>query len=235
MAGCLAGARRYPPLPCYAESAPPGRCPAMDFKDTLKSQLNIADVIGQYVRLKKSGAGTRFLGLCPFHSEKSPSFNVNGDQQYFKCFGCQEGGDVFAFVHENRRRHLPRSRKVIGRTERNPDAGAISKRRPGRAAARGSVRNAGQGSRHLRSQPARSARRRSAAIPGQPRRLHRHRANLPPWARRWLRPSDPAAPQKLRTRAVGRVGLGEQTGRRQPVRPFPHPPDLSNPRRSRDA
>jgi DNA primase len=89
----------------------------MDFKDTLKSQLNIADVIGQYVRLKKSGAGTRFLGLCPFHSEKSPSFNVNGDQQYFKCFGCQEGGDVFAFVMKIEGVTFPEAVKLLA--ERN--------------------------------------------------------------------------------------------------------------------
>jgi len=85
----------------------------MDFKDTLKSQLNIVDVVGQYVRLKKSGAGSRYIGLCPFHSEKSPSFNVNGDQQYFKCFGCQEGGDVFAFVMKIEGTTFPEAMKLL--------------------------------------------------------------------------------------------------------------------------
>jgi DNA primase len=89
----------------------------MDFKDTLKAQLNIADVVGQYVRLKKSGAGSRYIGLCPFHSEKSPSFNVNGDQQYFKCFGCQEGGDVFAFVMKMEGATFPEAVKLLA--ERN--------------------------------------------------------------------------------------------------------------------
>src|SRR5271163_169874 len=85
----------------------------MDFKDTLKNQLNLVDVVGQYVRLKKSGAGSRYIGLCPFHSEKSPSFNVNGDQQYFKCFGCQEGGDVFAFVMKIEGTTFPEAMKLL--------------------------------------------------------------------------------------------------------------------------
>ena len=70
----------------------------LDFKETLKSQLNIVDVVEQYVRLKRSG--TRWVGLCPFHSEKTPSFGVNADLQIFKCFGCQEGGDVFTFIQK---------------------------------------------------------------------------------------------------------------------------------------
>ena len=50
----------------------------MDFAEQLKSQLNIVEVIGQYVPLKRQGSGARYVGLCPFHSEKSPSFNVKG-------------------------------------------------------------------------------------------------------------------------------------------------------------
>jgi DNA primase len=89
----------------------------MDFKDTLKSQLNIVDVVGQYVRLKKSGAGARYIGLCPFHSEKTPSFGVNADHQYFKCFGCNEGGDVFAFVQKIEGATFPEAVKLLA--ERN--------------------------------------------------------------------------------------------------------------------
>ena len=68
--------------------------------ESLKSQLDIVDVIGQYVRLKKQGAGERFVGLCPFHSEKTPSFGVNSARQYYKCFGCDAAGDVFDFVQQ---------------------------------------------------------------------------------------------------------------------------------------
>jgi DNA primase len=72
----------------------------MDFAQQLKSQLNIVDVVGQYVRLKRQGSGVRYVGLCPFHTEKTPSFNVNGALGFYKCFGCDAAGDVFKFVQE---------------------------------------------------------------------------------------------------------------------------------------
>lgn len=64
--------------------------------DDIRSANNIVDVIGQYVKLKRSGSS--YVGLCPFHNEKTPSFNVNGDKQFFHCFGCGVGGDVFGFM-----------------------------------------------------------------------------------------------------------------------------------------
>jgi len=69
----------------------------VDFKEQLKSSLSIEKVVGEYVRLKRSSP-TRYVGLCPFHTEKSPSFGVNIAHQYFKCFGCGAGGDVITFV-----------------------------------------------------------------------------------------------------------------------------------------
>jgi DNA primase len=70
----------------------------MDFAAQVKNSVDIVKTIGEYVRLKKSGAGPRYVGLCPFHSEKTPSFSVHGGHQFFYCFGCQEKGDVFSFV-----------------------------------------------------------------------------------------------------------------------------------------
>lgn len=70
----------------------------MDAKDQIKQRLNIVDIVSEYVQLKK--AGTNYKGLCPFHNEKSPSFMVTEDKQIFHCFGCQEGGDVLAFVQK---------------------------------------------------------------------------------------------------------------------------------------
>ncbi len=64
-------------------------------KDEIKRTADIVDVIGQFVQLKK--AGKNFLGLCPFHSEKTPSFTVNQERQMFHCFGCKKGGDLFEF------------------------------------------------------------------------------------------------------------------------------------------
>ena len=69
----------------------------MDFKDQLKSSVDIASVVGEYVRLKKSGS-QRYMGLCPFHNEKTPSFTVHAVRQFYKCFSCGAGGDVLDFV-----------------------------------------------------------------------------------------------------------------------------------------
>ncbi len=66
--------------------------------EQVRSASDIVDVIGSYLPLKR--AGTNFVALCPFHREKSPSFNVNPHKQIFHCFGCHKGGDVFTFVKE---------------------------------------------------------------------------------------------------------------------------------------
>ena len=67
-----------------------------DFVDQLKTRINIVDVIGRDVDLKKSASG--YKGLCPFHNEKTPSFSVNERDQYFHCFGCHTKGDVISYV-----------------------------------------------------------------------------------------------------------------------------------------
>ncbi|MGA9626676.1 MAG: DNA primase [Bryobacteraceae bacterium] len=71
----------------------------MDFVEQLKSSVDIVAVVGEYVRLKKSGT-QRYMGLCPFHSEKTPSFTVHVVHQFYKCFSCGAGGDVVKFVME---------------------------------------------------------------------------------------------------------------------------------------
>src|SRR5215469_2039435 len=72
---------------------------AMDFVEQLKSSVDIVSVIGEYVRLRRSGAN-RYMGLCPFHNEKSPSFTVHVVHQFYKCFSCGAAGDVVKFVME---------------------------------------------------------------------------------------------------------------------------------------
>ena len=70
----------------------------MDPIDQIKQKIDIADLIGDYITLKKAGAN--FKGLCPFHGEKTPSFVVSPERQVWHCFGCQKGGDHFTFIEE---------------------------------------------------------------------------------------------------------------------------------------
>jgi DNA primase len=71
----------------------------LDFVEQLKSSVDIVNVVGEYVKLRRSGAN-RYMGLCPFHSEKTPSFTVHVVHQFYKCFSCGAGGDVVKFVQE---------------------------------------------------------------------------------------------------------------------------------------
>ncbi len=62
----------------------------------IQRSISIIDIVSDHVTLKK--AGKNFLGLCPFHQEKTPSFTVNEEKQIYKCFGCGDGGTVFSFL-----------------------------------------------------------------------------------------------------------------------------------------
>ena len=64
--------------------------------EEIKSRAGIVDIVSEYISLRK--AGRNFVGLCPFHKEKTPSFSVNAEKQIFYCFGCGAGGDVFEFL-----------------------------------------------------------------------------------------------------------------------------------------
>ena len=72
-----------------------GRIPEATIQE-IRSRVDIVGLIGRYVELKR--AGRSWKGLCPFHGEKTPSFNVTPDRQIFHCFGCHEGGDVISFL-----------------------------------------------------------------------------------------------------------------------------------------
>jgi DNA primase len=71
----------------------------MDFAQQVKSSVDIVSVVREHVRLKKQGVN-RWVGLCPFHAEKTPSFSVHEGLQIYKCFGCGKAGDVFNFLME---------------------------------------------------------------------------------------------------------------------------------------
>jgi len=84
---------------------------AGSFAERVKQQADIVRVVGEYVRLKKSGQN--FSGLCPFHQEKTPSFNVHPVKQIYHCFGCGVGGDVFKFVMELDKCSFPEAIRTV--------------------------------------------------------------------------------------------------------------------------
>ena len=77
----------------------------------VKSKLNVVDVVGQTVQLKKSGS--TFKGLCPFHGEKTPSFYVTPARESWKCFGCGLGGDIFSFVMQRDSVSFPEALRTL--------------------------------------------------------------------------------------------------------------------------
>lgn len=79
----------------------------------IKSRIDIVELISEYISLKK--AGKNFLGLCPFHNEKTPSFTVNREKQMYYCFGCGEKGDVFAFLMRLHNTTFPDTLKLLAR------------------------------------------------------------------------------------------------------------------------
>src|SRR5258707_13184050 len=80
----------------------------------LKLRVNIADVISRVVTLRKAG-GTRLKGLCPFHNEKTPSFHVNTDKGFYKCFGCGKAGDAITFVCDTEQLKFSEAVETIGK------------------------------------------------------------------------------------------------------------------------
>jgi DNA primase len=85
--------------------------PAGDAKQEVKDRLDIVEVISGYVRLHRQGQ--EFVGLCPFHSEKSPSFTVSREKQLWYCFGCSEGGDLFDFIMKAEAVDFPQALKML--------------------------------------------------------------------------------------------------------------------------
>jgi DNA primase len=90
-----------------------------DFAYTLKQQADIVRIVGEYVTLRKAGA-QNFIGLCPFHQEKTPSMSVHASRQFFHCFGCGASGDVFAFVQKIENITFPEAVRLIAETLKIP-------------------------------------------------------------------------------------------------------------------
>ena len=89
-----------------------GRIPD-EILQQIRDRVDIVDLIGRHVTLKK--AGRSYKGLCPFHNEKTPSFNVNPDRQAYYCFGCQEGGNALTFVMNIEGLTFPEAARALAR------------------------------------------------------------------------------------------------------------------------
>ncbi len=83
----------------------------MEIVDKIRQVANIIDIVSQYTTLRKRGR--RHVGLCPFHSEKDPSFTVDDEKQLFHCFGCGIGGDIFSLVMEKENLSFPEALKYL--------------------------------------------------------------------------------------------------------------------------
>jgi DNA primase len=85
--------------------------PLGDVRDQVRARLNLVDVVQEQVRLRKQGR--EYIGLCPFHEERTPSFAVNEQQQSWYCFGCQRGGDLFTFVELREKVDFPQALRIL--------------------------------------------------------------------------------------------------------------------------
>jgi DNA primase len=116
-----------------AAGRPPGRGTtrlADDWVERVRAASDVVEVIGQTVQLKR--VGRNWTGLCPFHNEKSPSFSVNPDRQFYHCFGCKAGGDVFRFVQETEKVEFLEAVELLSRRAGIP----VPERRAGERAVR---------------------------------------------------------------------------------------------------
>lgn len=95
----------------------------MDDTELIKEKINIVDLISEYLTLKKSGVN--FKAICPFHSEKTPSFVVSPERQIWHCFGCQKGGDHFTFLMEKESLDFKEALEILAKK-----AGVILKKTP---------------------------------------------------------------------------------------------------------
>ena len=77
----------------------------------IANRLSLVDIVGSYLALQKRGG--RYWGLCPFHSEKTPSFTIFPDETGFYCFGCQKGGSLFTFIQEIEHLNFPEAVELL--------------------------------------------------------------------------------------------------------------------------
>ena len=102
---------------------------ADDWIERVRAASDIVEVVGQTVKLRRSGRN--WVGLCPFHEEKTPSFSVHAERQFFHCFSCKAGGDVFKFVQETEKLGFLEAAEVLSRRAGIPVPERRAGERPG--------------------------------------------------------------------------------------------------------
>src|SRR5689334_18555786 len=85
----------------------------VDIVQEIKLRTDLVELISGYVPLKRSGRTHK--GLCPFHSEKTPSFHVDGERGFYKCYGCGAGGDCFSFIQQREGLSFPEAGELLAR------------------------------------------------------------------------------------------------------------------------
>ena len=205
----------------------------MDFVEQLKSSVDIVSVIGEYVRLRKSSS-YRYTGLCPFHSEKTPSFSVHAAHQFYYCFGCHAKGDVINFVMEME--HVSFYEALKSLAERY---GIPMPKRSQYADEESRLREPLLQMHELAQEQFRAN---LAGPSGEAARGYLAKRGVAPETIEQVRagirgPLGPRAgcgcssTRGFTARPAGAIRAGAQARRRQLLRPLPQPPDVSHPQR----
>ena len=195
--------------------------------ERVRTATDIVTVVSRYVQLKR--AGRNLKACCPFHDEKTPSFNVNPEKQFFKCFGCGAGGSVFDFVMRIERQtfvEAPARARERGRDRAQAAEGdRLSRARPATTSRACSTGRRGGSSANLAHQEGEACRR----LRRETRHLRRRKSarfglgySRPGW--RSLLDEATAAEDRARSPARGRARAQEPAGQR--VRRVPQPPDV---------
>ncbi len=166
--------------------------------DDIRARVDIVELVGQVVNLKR--AGENWKGLCPFHTERTPSFTVNPKRGIFHCFGCGAGGDAFRFLMRHDRLAFPEAVRALAERTGVTLAASREVEPEGRGQARGAAAGDGAGRRVLQPITLGGGRRQGARVPRHARRRYRGR---------------PALRARLCPRVVGRVAQPDEDGRRR--------------------
>ena len=144
--------------------------------DEIRARVDIVELVGQFVNLKR--AGENWKGLCPFHTEKTPSFTVNPKRGIFHCFGCGAGGDAFGFLMRHDRLAFPEAVRALAERTGVELADSREAEPEADGQARGAAAGDGAGRRVLQPIALGGGRRQGARVPRHARRRSRGRAAL---------------------------------------------------------